>query len=80
LPCIGSRIFSIPEIVVDGETGLLVEPGDNAAIGDAMIKLGKNIGLANRMGQAGYNHVLADFTWEKVVDKLIAEVEERRRT
>ena len=78
LPCIGTRIFSIPEFVEDGVTGLLVEPGDRAAIGAAMVRLGQDGDLANRMGRAGYDKVMADFTWEKVVDKLIAEVQARR--
>jgi glycosyltransferase involved in cell wall biosynthesis len=78
LPCIGTRIFSIPEIIDDGVTGLLVDPGDSDALGAAMLKLGQDQALANSMGQAGYDRVHADFTWEKVVDKLIAEVASRR--
>ena len=78
LPCIGSRIFSIPEFIEDGVTGLLVTPGDSSAISAAMTKLGQDVDLANRMGRAGYDKVMTDFTWEKVVDKLIAEVQARR--
>lgn len=78
LPCIGTDIFSIPEFIEDGVTGLLVQPGDRAGVSTAMLRLAADTGLANRMGRAGYDRVMADFTWIKIVDQLIAEVRARR--
>ncbi len=79
LPCIGARVNAIPEIIDHGSTGLLVEPGDAVAVADAMMKLGQDPELANRMGRAGYDRVHAYFTWEHVVDELIAAIDRRLR-
>ena len=79
LPCIGSTVNAIPEVVDHGLTGLLVEPGDTAAVADAMIQLGQDPERANRMGRAGYDRVHAYFTWEKIVDELIAAIDSRLR-
>jgi glycosyltransferase involved in cell wall biosynthesis len=53
LPAIGSRWFGIPDIVVDGETGLLVEPHDVTGLAAAMEKLVAEPAQARRMGEAG---------------------------
>ena len=51
-PVIASRIGGIPEIVVDGESGLLVAPGDAVALQRAMEQLLGDAALRERMGQA----------------------------
>lgn len=51
-PVIGSRMGGIPEIVVDGESGLLVPPGDAAALRAAMQRLIEDEGLRRKMGEA----------------------------
>jgi len=43
----------VPEIVVDGETGYLVHPGDEAALADAIERVLQDPGAANRLGLAG---------------------------
>jgi glycosyltransferase involved in cell wall biosynthesis len=40
LPCIGTRVCAVPELVQDGVTGLLVEPGDIDALAERMLALG----------------------------------------
>jgi glycosyltransferase involved in cell wall biosynthesis len=50
---IASRAGGIVDMVVDGETGLLVPPGDVAALRDAMTRLIGDTLLRERMGQAG---------------------------
>jgi glycosyltransferase involved in cell wall biosynthesis len=52
-PVIASRIGGLPELVEDGETGLLVPPGDPAALRGAIARLLADRDLAERMGQAG---------------------------
>jgi glycosyltransferase involved in cell wall biosynthesis len=52
LPAVGTRINAIPEIVSDGETGILVPPRDPRAIGDAMRRLIASPDLRRRMGRA----------------------------
>jgi glycogen synthase len=70
LPVIASRIGGLTEIVVDGETGLLVPPGDPAELADAMARLIKDRALACRMGLAGRQRALANYTLERTVDEF----------
>jgi glycosyltransferase involved in cell wall biosynthesis len=53
LPVVASRVGGVPELVVDGETGLLVPPGDPAAMADALGRLLADAGLRRRLGAAG---------------------------
>ena len=53
LPVIASAISSLPELVADGESGLLVPPDDADALFDAMRRLMEDPGLRARMGAAG---------------------------
>lgn len=52
-PVVATRVGSIPEVVEDGVTGYLVNPGDDKAMADAVIQLLKNPELCRKMGQAG---------------------------
>jgi glycosyltransferase involved in cell wall biosynthesis len=52
-PIVASRVSSIPELVADGETGLLVPPDDAAALATAIGILLEDVELATRMGAAG---------------------------
>jgi len=49
---VGSRVGGIPDIVEDGETGLLVEPGDARALADALVRVLSDPSLADRLGAA----------------------------
>ena len=49
---VGSRVGGIPDLVADGETGLLVEPGEAGALTDALVQLLSDRHLAERMGAA----------------------------
>jgi glycosyltransferase involved in cell wall biosynthesis len=51
-PVIASRVGGIPEIITDGETGLVVEPEDWQALAQAMVKILEDPALAERMGNA----------------------------
>jgi glycosyltransferase involved in cell wall biosynthesis len=53
LPVISTKLAGIPEMVVDGETGLLVEPGDDDALAEAIAKLAADPALRKRLGEAG---------------------------
>jgi glycosyltransferase involved in cell wall biosynthesis len=58
---VASRLSGIPELVVDGETGLLVEPGDPIALADAIERLAGDPDLRSRLGRAGRDRVLGEF-------------------
>jgi glycosyltransferase involved in cell wall biosynthesis len=73
---VASRVGGIPEVVVDGETGLLVEPGDVTALAQALGRLLADPALAARMGQAGRRRVEAHFSWDRIADRTLAVYQE----
>jgi glycosyltransferase involved in cell wall biosynthesis len=53
LPVVATAVGGTPEAVADGQTGLLVRPGDPAQLAEAMIRVWRDAELARRMGAAG---------------------------
>lgn len=70
-PCIGARAGGIPEVVKDGETGLLVEYGDVKAIGDAIINLLEDETTRKRMGEEGHRRVMDNFIFDIYKKRLL---------
>lgn len=64
LPCVAGRSGGVTEAVVDGETGLLVDPTDVLSIKNAIRTLLIDPALRERMGRAGRARVLKEFRWE----------------
>jgi colanic acid/amylovoran biosynthesis glycosyltransferase len=64
LPVVGTRSGGVPETVVDKLTGILVEPGDVAGQGEALLKLARDVCLRQVMGDAGRQRVAALFSLE----------------
>ena len=62
LPVVSTRHSGIPEIVADGETGILVEERDAAGMGRAMARLAREPMLAGTLGKAGRERALAHFS------------------
>ncbi len=65
LPVVATRHAGIPEVVIDGETGLLVEEGDIRGMSVAIERLLQDPGLCTQLGAAGRCHVEQGFTLEK---------------
>ena len=63
LPAVGSRSGGIPDVVIDGDSGLLVPPTDAEAAGQAMIRLAEDPELSYRMGLAGRQRA-ERLTWD----------------
>lgn len=61
LPVVASRVGGLPELVVEGETGFLVPPGDPSALADAIGRLLDDPQLRERLGSAGRARVEASF-------------------
>jgi glycosyltransferase involved in cell wall biosynthesis len=72
LPVVASDAGGLPEVVEDGRTGLLVPPGDPAALAAALARLAADPPAAAAMGTAGAAAVAARFTTERMVDELEA--------
>ena len=70
LPCIGTRIEAIPEIIDENRTGLLVEPGHPEQLAASLLQLLSNPQLAADMGAAGYAKVRETLNWEKVAERM----------
>jgi glycosyltransferase involved in cell wall biosynthesis len=66
-PLIVSNTSALPEIVVDGKTGLLVPPEDSASLASAIARLLAHPDLAAQMGQAGYQRLIEEFSVDKMV-------------
>lgn len=65
LPVVGNNSWSIPEIIQDGVTGFLAEPGNVDDWAEKLIQLIKSDNLRRKMGQAARAWVTKQFTWEK---------------
>ncbi|MFO0891133.1 MAG: glycosyltransferase [Isosphaeraceae bacterium] len=68
LPTVATRVGGSPEIVVEGETGLLVPPADPEALAGALLRLRRDPEAACRMGQAGRSRVERDFSVQRMMD------------
>ena len=64
-PCIASAVGGIPAAVVDGQTGLLVEPGDPGALADAICRLQVDDELRLELGRQAHARTRTEFTWER---------------
>jgi len=71
-PVIASRIGGLPEIVVEGQTGLLFEPGDVSGLTEAITKLWNDEGLVRRLGLEGRSRSLVQYSKEVYYEKLVA--------
>jgi len=76
LPVIATNVSSIPEIVVDGETGLLVDVDDVGELADAIIRLIENPQLAEKMGRMGRKRVQEKFGINEMVEQTCAIYEQ----
>ncbi len=64
---VASRVSTIPELVLDGETGSLVPPGDSRALADTILRLLADPGRRRQMGEAGRRRALETFSAERMV-------------
>jgi glycosyltransferase involved in cell wall biosynthesis len=65
-PVVATRVGDIPAAVADQVTGLLVEPGDQAGLVDAVVSLLRDPDRARRLGDAGYATLTSDASWDDV--------------
>ncbi len=70
LPCVSTTVCGIPEIVVHGETGLLVPPNDSSSLATALLRLLEHPTYAALLGAAGRRRVEQHLSWDRVADRM----------
>ena len=75
---VASDVGGIPEVVADGETGLLVPYSEDdpesfeAGLAEAVNRLAGDAELAHRMGRAGRARAVAEFDWSRIADQTVS--------
>jgi glycosyltransferase involved in cell wall biosynthesis len=75
VPVVSTRLSGIPEVVRDGVTGLLVEPGNETVLAEAMIRLFTDPQLCERLTHAGHRQIAERFNIRKNIGRLIQLLE-----
>lgn len=72
LPLIAARVGGIPEVVAEGETGLLIPPGQPEALADAMLFLASSPERRKAMGRAGSERIRAFFSPQARTGRILS--------
>ena len=79
-PVVAGDVGGLRDLVVDGETGCLVRPGDVAALRAALERLLADRDLRRRLGAAGRERARERFSWDAVTDTTLAAYDEALTT
>jgi len=75
LPIVSTRVAAIPGVLVEGENGLLVEPGNPEALAEAILTLVRDEGLRGRIAKRAHADVLEKYEWKSVFAVYLREIE-----
>jgi len=75
IPCVGTNICAIPEIISDNKTGFVVEPKNVKMLSSRIMDVLKNPVMAQEMGMRGYEKYSQHYTWSTVCGKMINQLE-----
>ncbi|HEY8600717.1 MAG TPA: glycosyltransferase family 4 protein [Thermomicrobiales bacterium] len=70
IPCVSTKVCGIPEIVSDGETGVLVPPDDPELLAGALLRLLDDPAYAARLGAAGRRRTEEHLNWDRVIERM----------
>lgn len=68
-PAVSTRVGGIPDAIEDGRSGVLIDAGDYAAMADVAIDLLSDDSLRQRLGDRARQRALAEFSWERIVQR-----------
>ena len=71
-PIVAFHTGAVPEIVAQGETGILAEPGNASDLANALLRMANDAQLRHDMGTRGYMRALSNFTLDRMVEKTVA--------
>ncbi len=74
LPCVGTNICAMPEIISEKETGYVVQPNDSKALAKVLISLLESPDHCRQLGNNGYQKYLSNYTWDIVASKVIETI------
>jgi phosphatidylinositol alpha-1,6-mannosyltransferase len=78
-PVIGGRTGGVEDAIVDGETGILVDPLDVDDIAEALVRILGDDGRAEAMGCKGRERVVTEYNWRSVSEKILALIQRLAR-
>jgi starch synthase len=76
VPVIGARVGGIPELVVDGQTGLVVPPEDPPALAAALESLARDPERRRDLGRRGRERAETEFSADRATQRMLALYEE----
>jgi glycosyltransferase involved in cell wall biosynthesis len=79
LPVVATRVSAVPEVVADGTTGVLVEPGDVDGVASALGALLADPDHARTLGEAGRARARSEFSVARMTDRTLAVYDEALR-
>lgn len=71
LPIITTKVGAIPELITDGENGLLCPPRNSEALAEALSKLIENPDLRKKMGEISHQRVANSFYWQQTYSNFL---------
>ncbi len=78
-PVIATNVGGIPDVVIDGKTGILVEPGDIAGIAEAIKKILSSPPLLRSIRRESLELVKKEFSWDAIYKKMLRIYSETAR-
>ena len=75
-PVIGGKSGGIEDAIIDGVTGILVDPNEKEEIKEAILKLLKNPSMAKSIGIKGRERIENELNWSNITEKLLMEIAE----
>ena len=76
LPCVGTNVGAVPEMIADGQTGFTVPVDDQHLLAERLSWLIEHPSEARTMGRAGLERARDHFSWRAVIDRMMETIAE----